>query len=1750
MSQEVQGMLIQIEATTAQLRREMAQADQVVNRTTRQIDSSLGVADAAFDRTAQKAQQAGTLIRGAFAAIAGAGLVGGMIRQIDAVGQMDDRMRELTGSSFEYSKVQQALLATAKDTYRPLAEAQELYLLTADSIKSLGYNTQQTLDITDSFSYLLVTNSASADKAASALDAYSTALMTNKVGADQWRSIIRAMPTVVDALAEATGRSVEEIKRLGIEGKLSVDDLNKGFLQTVESNRAAAARMRASVSDALTNINTAIGVYLGNLEESTGAAAGLADALGVIADNIEVVAAVVGGVAAGAMAAYSAKALIATAETLRGIKAAVADRAARIAQADATLQAAIADQRKAQTATILAQREAIAAKGTAVQTQMSIQLAQARQREAAATAAVATAQAGLRTASAGLLAVLGGPVGLALMAGTAAASFLLLRDNSGEARISLEEIKRPVQELREEFQGLARDQREAALLRWQDEQARAVEEVKDAYAEMGAALRQALVDQSDARSPGYVQQLQQYQELINRLDQAREAGEGLAPILRDIAASSGIPSETLESLIKQAGALSESDDKAARLAEILRVLTADLEVNTAAVSSNAAAHGQLSKSASDYIAAIEKRTAAIEDGNDPIKQATRHIEEHGKYTEDEAKAILKAAEAQKAAQDARAKATEGRKTSNKAIDEQIKAIDALIAKYDPAAKAQAEYEKGIALADEALRKNKYTSEQYQKVVQGLYTDLNKPIWDKFNEETRKADEAIKKIDDQLESVRDRLDPVRAATKRLTAEKKLFKEQLDAGNISLEEYQLRLRQLDDEYARNQKSTSQWTEWTESALERVDSAFADAWRNIGDGFSSFRDSLTNAFKQMLAELAHMAITRPIVLQLGAMMGVGNGTQGNNGIWGGLLGSGSSSGGGYGVQDGLSTISAARNAYSLYSVGLAGMANTWGGYLAGAGNMLGMTGLGNFGIGMQGATLAPGLAGPTTIGAGGSMGAGAQVGSGLSSMGGLMANPATWIAAGMIASAKFYDQGYRLDTEDVAQQRLNKISFGIDPALASVLNLGVKTTELATKLLGGGKIANILTGGSFIAGITSSVNKALFGGDWKTKDYGVGLSIADGDFGARQFEYRKKKGGLFSSSKKKTIWRDLDPETAAALQETYDATESGVASLFEALSLSIDEGSLDGLQLARKQISTKGKTEEQIQEAIGEWFASAAEAMNAELNRVLETGLDLDLDGMRAFVSNLLGVNETLRYLDVDMFDASVAGGKLAESLSAAAGGLEALATSSATYYSAFFSDAEKVEDTIDSITRAFEAADVELVGSREAYRAMVEDIDLTTEAGQEMFATLMALSGQAAQYFSIVEQQAAAAAQQAAAAAQQAAYLTASTAGAAVSATQGALNSLSAAINAEKSSITSIYQAQANSIRSAIGSANESLSEMRSVAGSLRSAVNGLRLESEQYAAQSRRSAQQTIGQALSGGGRIQMTAQLERALDTVSQSSEDLFGSFEDYARDYWQTYFAIESLADKADDQLTAEERTVKALESQLDQAQRFHDAQIERLDSVLDGANAQLEALLGIDTSVQSVETALAAFSAALAAAQQLQNANSSITSVTGLAGVRRQVTSDGYILDELGNQMELFGEAMRVVGNKVVGGMGASLNIGADGQLSWGAGDYEKWAKSVGIPGFASGGLHSGGLRIVGENGPELEVTGPSRIYNASQTAAMLGGGSETASEVRALRTDFAGMMDALRSVAKHTMQTAKRVEFLERWDYDGLPTERATV
>lgn len=91
------------------------------------------------------------------------------------------------------------------------------------------------------------------------------------------------------------------------------------------------------------------------------------------------------------------------------------------------------------------------------------------------------------------------------------------------------------------------------------------------------------------------------------------------------------------------------------------------------------------------------------------------------------------------------------------------------------------------------------------------------------------------------------------------------------------------------------------------------------------------------------------------------------------------------------------------------------------------------------------------------------------------------------------------------------------------------------------------------------------------------------------------------------------------------------------------------------------------------------------------------------------------------------------------------------------------------------------------------------------------------------------------------------------------------------------------------------------------------------------------------------------------------------------------------------------------------------------------------------------------------------------------------------------------------------------------------------------LGVPGFATGGTHSGGWRIVGENGPELEYTGPSRIFSNSESARMLSGSDNN---TRQLEAELRDVKNILVQILKYGVRTS---DTLEEWSDLGMPEQR---
>lgn len=426
----------------------------------RQADKALDSMEQSFNKTNKAADALDTGLSRLSSAIKGviaASALREMAGLVQKYQEMAERVQMATSSQAEFEMVQQRLLTTANGTYRSLQEAQELYIRTADSLRSMQYTTNQAIDVQDSMSYAFVKNATSADRANNAIDAFSKSINTGKVAADQWETITSAIPSVINDIAAASKMTGAQIRELGAAGKLTAKQLTEGLRQSLEANTAAAAGMSNNLVDASVRIKTAITAILVAFEGETGVIQGFtngliasADAMLKFSQNSDsmkgfidasttaalVLAGVIGSRYVGALVQSTAAKVQSITATRQQILADAQAAQAALFSATSTQRKAVADKEAALSSLALAQAEYNVAKGSAAEmlamdalvsaktraTTASLSLAEA---EIAQAAAQTRAAAAARSASIGIglakgaLSLIGGPAGAAMLAASA-----------------------------------------------------------------------------------------------------------------------------------------------------------------------------------------------------------------------------------------------------------------------------------------------------------------------------------------------------------------------------------------------------------------------------------------------------------------------------------------------------------------------------------------------------------------------------------------------------------------------------------------------------------------------------------------------------------------------------------------------------------------------------------------------------------------------------------------------------------------------------------------------------------------------------------------------------------------------------------------------------------------------------------------------------------------------------------------------------------------------------------------------------------------------------------------------------------------------------------------------------------------------------------------------------------------------------------------------------------------------------------
>lgn len=213
-----------------------------------------------------------------------------VIAYADAWTNVNNRLRSATSNSLEFTRAQQGVLAIAQQAGVDLSGVADGYSRIAQNTAELGISQERLLDVTRKVTLAIKAGGATAQEASSVIVQLGQGLGAGALQGDELRSIMEASIPITKALAKEFGVTTGELKKLGSEGKITADRV----ISAIEGMDESAITFTKDISSGFTEVNNALTVYVGNLDESFAASENIAGVMSGLAANIDKVVEAVG----------------------------------------------------------------------------------------------------------------------------------------------------------------------------------------------------------------------------------------------------------------------------------------------------------------------------------------------------------------------------------------------------------------------------------------------------------------------------------------------------------------------------------------------------------------------------------------------------------------------------------------------------------------------------------------------------------------------------------------------------------------------------------------------------------------------------------------------------------------------------------------------------------------------------------------------------------------------------------------------------------------------------------------------------------------------------------------------------------------------------------------------------------------------------------------------------------------------------------------------------------------------------------------------------------------------------------------------------------------------------------------------------------------------------------------------------------------------------------------------------------------
>lgn len=629
---------------------------------------------------------------------------------------------------------------------------------------------------------------------------------------------------------------------------------------------------------------------------------------------------------------------------------------------------------------------------------------------------------------------------------------------------------------------------------------------------------------------------------------------------------------------------------------------------------------------------------------------------------------------------------------------------------------------------------------------------------------------------------------------------------------------------------------------------------------------------------------------------------------------------------------------------------------------------------------------------------------------------------------------DSGLGLVHFSSMDKSLQTLVAGIS-GLSSLLVRGTNlTAKLPADSLGSAqqtfssKVLPFSIGESLTGGALAKLVGNIFGGATSVQDVGLRVgsgtvgSLASGGANVSQYTDTMTKGGWFSSDKYNTQLKDLGKEVNDQFGMVIQSLADTVKSAAETLSFGGDafEQHLKSFVVDIADISTKGLTGTQIQDAL----QSAFSKLGDDMAKFAIVGLDNFqkvgegyLETVARVANDLVQVRDVFDVLGKTLNSTGLGAVQVSEDLIKVFGTIDKLTSATQFYVENFKTESEKVLPIQKSLNTELNRLGIAADISTDQFKALVDQQDLNTAAGQQMFAALMniapafkavadatdaakkaaqdLLSNKLAMQLTIADLEHNTEAATAIIAQQRAIELANMDASLRplqerinlltdeAAATDNANKIIADAVNAAKAVANSDFSVLKNSVDQAKAAAKSaydaqvaitnaqisSLQAVNTAVASLSAALDSaLSTATEAVGGLSRVSAQALLDQALSkakSSGVLPTAESIKETLASLAKDSSGGFSSFAEYKRDAGITAGKLAELNTITKTQKSVNDLQLEALQASLVTQKAAYDSQIAGYDQILAYAQLQLDAMNNNIVAVKDLGAALSAFNA-----------------------------------------------------------------------------------------------------------------------------------------------------------------------------------------